>query len=172
MKTSYTVAILVVIAVIVCAAVLLPGREAPGEPSVPGIENILENHEAGGKVAIYHWWTAGGEREGFDRVTDVMAEFYPNIDIVPTPVAGGAGGAMVTKVKTEIISGNPPESFQCHPGYELYPYYEADALRSLNDLWARDNIEERVPEFISRICRVGENYYVVPIGVHLSLIHI
>ncbi|GAJ11460.1 unnamed protein product, partial [marine sediment metagenome] len=64
------------------------------------IEGIIENYEASGKVAIYHWWTAGGESHAFDELVGVMGEAYPNINIIPTPVAGGAGGAMVTKMKT------------------------------------------------------------------------
>ncbi|MBA7505061.1 hypothetical protein ES706_03724 [subsurface metagenome] len=127
---------------------------------------IITDYEAGGKVAIYHWWTAGGERHAFDTTTDVLHDQYPNIDIIPTAVAGGAGGAMVTKIKTEIIGGNPPETFQCHPGYELYPYYEAEALRNLDDLWEYEGLGERVPEVLSDICSVGGNYYIAPIGVH------
>jgi len=130
------------------------------------VESILSNRAEDGKLAIYHWWTAGGEREALDELVRYMHEEFPQVRIIPTAVAGGAGGGMVIKVKTEVLSGNPPESFQCHPGSEMYPYYNAGALRDLSDLWQFDNIQERVPSVVSSMCNIGDKYYIVPVGVH------
>ena len=145
---------LVIIAAVIVVAIVAVVLFLPRESTPPSI------------VTIYHWWTAGGEREAFEAVTGVLAEEYPDINIMPSAVAGGAGGGMVIAIKTMIIAGNPPDSYQCHLGYEMYPYYEGEALRDLTSLWENDNLESRVPNVLANMCKIGENYYIVPIGVH------
>ena len=80
---------------------------------------VVGNTSASGKLDVYHWWTAGGEREAIDSAIEVFERRYPNLEVVSNAVPGGAGGAMVMKVQVLVVTGNSPESFQAHPGLEI-----------------------------------------------------
>lgn len=151
---------------VVCSAVYLSwGGGGGGEP-IENVVSILENHEAGGKLDVYHWWTAGGEKESIDAALGVFGGEYPNISTISNPIPGGAGGAMVMKVKVLVAAGDAPESFQAHPGLEIWPYYEANTLYKLNDIWEYAGLENRVMEWVADLCKAEGDYYLVPIGIH------
>ena len=150
------------IALIVGAIILSPVLEAVGG----SIDEIIEDHKARGQLRIYHWWTAGGEREGIDAAFDHFAKQYPNVKVLSAPVSGGAGTNLKQIVKTQVVAGNAPEAFQCHPGYEMYPYYDADLLYPCNDVWGHADLEEKTPKVVQDVCKIGGDYYAVPIGVH------
>jgi glucose/mannose transport system substrate-binding protein len=60
----------------------------------------------------YHWWTAGGEKEAIDAVFNLFKIVYPGIDLVENPTSGGGGGIMRAQIKTMILAGNAPDTFQ------------------------------------------------------------
>jgi glucose/mannose transport system substrate-binding protein len=136
------------------------------EQGIEQIEEIIENHDAGGQLRVYNWWTAGGEKQGIDSVFEFFHSLYPNVAIINSPVSGGAGTSMKQIVIVQVIAGNAPESFQCHPGYEAYPYYEAGGLEEVNDIWEYAKIEKRTPKAIQDVCKIKDDYYMTPIGVH------
>ena len=127
---------------------------------------LIEDTSATGSFDVYHWWTAGGEKEAFEAALSVFERQYPGVDGVSNAIPGGAGGAMVMKVKVLVITGNSPESFQAHPGYEINPYSDSDMLYPLNDIWEYDNLVERLLPGIADLCAIGDDYYLVPIGLH------
>ena len=109
-----------------------------------GIEGVLNDTDAGGELNIYHWWTAGGEKEAIDSAINIFREKYPNVKVVSNGIPGGAGGAMVMKVMVLALSGNSPETFQARPGYELQPYLESGLLHDLSELWSYADLESRL----------------------------
>jgi glucose/mannose transport system substrate-binding protein len=130
------------------------------------IAAILEDTNAGGKLDVYHWWTAGGEKEAIDSALAAFSAKYPNIKVVSNAIPGGAGGSMVMKVKVLALSGASPETFQAHPGLELEPYLESSMLSDLSDLWEYADIEARLLQGVAELCQVDGQYYIVPIGIH------
>lgn len=127
---------------------------------------IIEGVSASGTFDVYHWWTAGGEKEAIETALGVFEERYPGIDAISNAIPGGAGGAMVMKVKVLVVTGNSPESFQAHPGYEINPYTDSEMLYPLNDIWRYDDLESRILPGVAEWCKTGDDYYVVPIGLH------
>lgn len=127
---------------------------------------LISETEATGVLNVYHWWTAGGEKEAIEAAIEVFRSHYPNVRVFSNAVPGGAGGAMVMKVKILMVTGNAPETFQAHPGYEIRPYTDASLLFCLDDLWQYANIANRLLPGIEEFCRIGSNYYAVPIGLH------
>lgn len=127
---------------------------------------IIEDTAATGRFDVYHWWTAGGEKEAIETALAAFQARYPNITAVSNAIPGGAGGAMVMKVKVLVITGNSPESFQAHPGYEIEPYTESNMLFPVTGIWEYDRLEERLLPGIAEMCKIGDDYYLVPIGVH------
>jgi len=152
---------LVVVSLI--GSAVLPGF---GMAAQADLASILEDTAASGRFDVYHWWTAGGEKEAIDSAIAEFQKRYPDLRVVSNAIPGGAGGAMVMKVKVLALTGNSPETFQAHPGLELQPYLDAGMLYDLTDLWDYADIEERLLSGIAELCQVDGRYYIVPMGVH------
>lgn len=61
-------------------------------------------------VSVLHWWTSGGESKAVGVLKDDMTkQGYQWKDFA---VAGGAGAAAMTALKTQVISGNAPSAAQ------------------------------------------------------------
>ena len=130
-------------------------------------EAVIEDTEAVGKVNVYHWWTAGGEKDAIESVISEFGEIYEDIDANSNAIPGGAGGAMVMKVKVLQQTGKSPEAFQAHPGQEIEPYLASDLLLNLNQIWEYAELEDRAIPGLVDMCTASDgNHYVVPIGIH------
>ncbi len=151
---------------VIAAAVFAFALGAFADYDLAHITALIAESEAAGVLNVYHWWTAGGEKEAIEAAIDIFRTHYPNVRVVPNAIPGGAGGAMVMKVKILMVTGNAPESFQAHPGYEIQPYTDSMLLHPLNALWEYADIANRLLPGIAELCRVGAEYYAVPIGVH------
>ena len=131
------------------------------------IPAIIEDTESKGTVNVYHWWTAGGEKDAIESVIDVFSNAYGNVKAKSNAIPGGAGGAMVMKVKVLQQAGKSPETFQAHPGEEIEPYLSSDLLLNLNAVWDYANLSERALPGLEELCTASDgNKYIVPIGIH------
>ena len=127
----------------------------------------LQNTEASGTVNVYHWWTAGGEKDAIDAVIAGFQEDYSGSSAKSNAIPGGAGGAMVMKVKVLQQAGKSPESFQAHPGQEIQPYLDGDMLFDLSDVWDYADIHSRMLAGLDELCQASDGgYYIVPVGIH------
>lgn len=128
---------------------------------------VLEDTSAKGTVNVYHWWTAGGEKDAIESVIDEFKGAYGKVKTKSNAIPGGAGGAMVMKVKVLQQAGKSPETFQAHPGQEIQPYLDANMLLDLSKLWDYAKLNERILPGIKDLLTApdGKNY-VVPIGIH------
>ena len=130
---------------------------------------ILEDAGEKGTVNVYHWWTAGGEKDAIESVVDGFKEVYGKIKAKSNAIPGGAGGAMVMKVKVLQQAGKSPETFQAHPGQEIEPYLQSGMLLNLNQVWDYANLSERALPGLEQLCTASDgNKYIVPIGIHKS----
>lgn len=75
------------------------------------------------QLEIFSWWTAGGEAEALEALIKVFNKYYPDVEVINATVAGGAGTNAKAVLKTRILGGNPPDSFQVHAGMELIDTY-------------------------------------------------
>jgi len=127
---------------------------------------IIEDKTSAGSASVYHWWTAGGEK---DAIESIIADFdaaYTGTKAKSNAIPGGAGGAMVMKVKVLQQAGKSPETFQAHAGEEIKPYLDADMLLNLNKVWEYANVSERLLPGIEEFCTASDgNKYVVPVGI-------
>ena len=130
-------------------------------------EEIIEDTEAADEFKVFHWWTAGGEKDAIESVINHFSDHYPGSTAQSNPVPGGAGGSMVMKVKNLQQSGTSPETFQAHPGYEIEPYLNSDLLLNLDQVWEYSDLESRILEGLLDMCVASDgHHYVVPIGIH------
>lgn len=128
---------------------------------------VLNDTASKDKVNVYHWWTAGGEKEAINAVINGFQAVYGSQQAKSNAIPGGAGGAMVMKVKVLQQAGKSPEAFQAHPGQEIQPYLDAGMLLDLTGLWEYAGLEERMLPGIAQLCKTAQGqYYIMPIGVH------
>ena len=131
------------------------------------IPAILEDVNAKGTINVYHWWTAGGEKDAVESVVNDFSDSYSNIRAKSNAIPGGAGGAMVMKVKVLQQAGKSPETFQAHPGQEIEPYLSSNLLLDLNDVWEYANLAGRALPGMEELSTASDgNKYIVPIGIH------
>jgi len=128
-----------------------------------GLSNLvaLASSEYTDQLVIYHWWTAGGEKIAVDSIFDVFKAAYPNIEVVENPITGGGGGTMRAQIKTMIMAGNPPDTFQVCGGKGMLGSY-IDVLDPVDDFWDE---YFPVPEAIKESVTINGHQYGIPINV-------
>jgi len=112
------------------------------------------------ELIIYHWWTAGGEKEAIDALFEKFLSHYPDVKIVENPVAGGGGGIMRAQIKTMIMAGNPPDTFQITYGTGMIGSF-VSVLQPIDDILVGFN----VPDDVIKWGKVNGHMYGVPINI-------
>ncbi|MBS3788498.1 carbohydrate ABC transporter substrate-binding protein [Candidatus Bipolaricaulota bacterium] len=126
----------------------------------PLISSATANAKANDKLELYHWWTAGGEKEAIDALFDLYNTVYPDIEIVENPVSGGGGGIMRSKIKTMIMAGNAPDTFQITYGSGMLGSW-VEVLQPIDELW--ENFP--VPEKVKEMGTIDGHQYGIPINI-------
>jgi glucose/mannose transport system substrate-binding protein len=118
-------------------------------------------------LTIYTWWTSGGESAAISALVNVYQSQYPNVTVIQSPVAGGAGYVFRSVIKPLVLAGEAPDAFQVHAGYEMQPYVDGGYLDPINDLWSSQGWESVFPSVIKAMVKGGDgNYYAVPVDIH------
>lgn len=125
-------------------------------------EEAVEEEEVPveGDLIIYHWWTAGGEKEAIDALFAAFLEEYPDVEIVENPVAGGGGDVLRAQIKTMIMAGEPPDTFQITYGTGMIKSFMS-VLQPINDILADFNVPQAVLDWGT----IDGDMYGVPINV-------
>ncbi len=160
-------ALLLALALLLSCASAFAAKNEKKKAEDMNFEEIIDDDSATGTVNVYHWWTAGGEKYAIESVVEQFGELYSGIEAKSNAIPGGAGGAMVMKVKVLQQTGKSPEAFQAHPGQEIEPYLQSDLLLNLNEIWNYAELEDRALPGLVDMCTASDgNHYVVPIGIH------
>lgn len=122
-----------------------------------------------GEVEIFSWWTGGGEEEGLNALIELFNEEYPDVEVVNATVAGGAGSNAKAVLKTRMVGGNPPDSFQVHGGAELVDtYVETGLMQPITALLEEWGVKDKFNKQILEMSSYDGEYYSVPVNVHRS----
>lgn len=123
--------------------------------------------EGEAKLEIFSWWTSGGEAAGLDELFKAFSASSPNVEIVNAAVAGGAGSNAQAALQTRLSGGQAPDSWQSHPGQELFSLYvDPGYTEPVNDLYAEQGWSTAFPQgLIDQVTKDG-NQYLVPVGIH------
>ena len=98
------------------------------------------------KLEVFSWWTSGGEAAALDALFGVYKKANPGVEIINATVAGGGGSAARAVLQTRLAGGNPPDTWQSHPGWELLgQYVEPGYCEPLNDIYQAQNWEKVLP---------------------------
>lgn len=163
MKKFLSLMLVLVLSLSLASGALAAKNEKIESLDIPA---VLADTAEKGKVNVYHWWTAGGEKLAVEAIISGFEGAYPAQEAKSNAIPGGAGGAMVMKVKVLQQAGKSPETFQAHPGQEIQPYLAADMLFDLTGMWNELGLGERMIPQLAELCANDGSYYIVPVGVH------
>jgi glucose/mannose transport system substrate-binding protein len=141
---------------ILCMALLLaPG---PGYPAPAAGNKRLE---------VCSWWTSGGEAVALEALFKVYKQKNPGVEILNAAVTGGGGSAARPVLQTRLAAGNPPDTWQVHPGHELFDQYvQAGYCVPVTVLYRSEGWDRIVPKgLLDQVSKGGEVYAVLA-GVH------
>jgi glucose/mannose transport system substrate-binding protein len=122
-----------------------------------------------GKLEIFSWWTSGGEVEALDALYAVFKKDAPAVQIVNAALAGGtgAGGNMKAVLKTRMLGGNPPDSFQVHLGHELIDTWAATGyMEPLDSFYQEWGLTSAFPKQLLGIASWNGHQWSVPVNIH------
>ncbi|MBO6804126.1 MAG: carbohydrate ABC transporter substrate-binding protein, partial [Thalassospira sp.] len=112
---------------------------------------------------VLHWWTSGGEAKA---VASLKEDFEANGGTwVDSPVAGGAGDAAMTVLRSRVLSGDAPAAVQLK-GPAIQEWAEQGALADLNDVAAAEGWDDVIPAAIQDVMKYEGDYVAVPVNVH------
>ena len=119
-----------------------------------------------GVIEIFSWWTAGGEAEGLQALFDLYNRLYPDVEIINATVAGGAGAHAKAVLKTRMLGGDPPDTFQVHAGKELIDTWVKPIYGAFNRSFESEGWVEVMPKGILDIVSYEGDYWSVPVNIH------
>ncbi len=122
---------------------------------------------AEGKLEVFSWWTSGGEAAALDALFNAYRNDNPDVEIVNATVAGGGGSAARGVLQTRLAGGDPPDTWQVHPGFELVgQYVEPEFVAPVTDLYKEQGWFDITPKALVDMMSVGDDVYQVTVGVH------
>ena len=142
--------IIISISLLCVSALLFAGGEAEiGAPSAaPGeVESVVLTDAApSGDLEIFSWW-AGDEGPALDALIRLYESQNPGVNVVNATVTGGSGVNARAVLKTRMLGGDPPDSFQVHAGQELIgTWVAADRMLDLSPLFAEQGWNDVFPD--------------------------
>lgn len=121
-----------------------------------------------GKLEIFSWW-AGDEGPALQALLDIYKKKYPNVEVINATVTGGSGVNARAVLKTRMLGGNPPDSFQVHAGQELIgTWVVADRMEDLTSLYKSEGWDKVFPKGLIDLMSTGNKVWSVPVNIHRS----
>src|SRR5689334_11204930 len=120
------------------------------------------------KLEVFSWWTSGGESAALEALFAVYRRQYPAVEIVNATVAGGGGSAARPVLQTRLAGGNPPDTWQSHPGLELIgQYVDPGYCEPITDLYKSDGWDTAFPkELVINLMTKDRQIYAALAGIH------
>lgn len=156
---------LILIIALVAAGLCLAACEKVDTKSRPA----APEQQAPQELTIFSWWTAGGEADGLNELIKLYKAKNPNVKVINAAVAGGAGTNAKAVLKTRMLGGNPPGTFQVHGGAELIGVWvKAEYMASITALFNQNNLRSKFPPQLLDMVSHNGLIYAVPSNIHRS----
>jgi len=154
----YSLVVVLVIAATALAACSPATTPAPADTAVPGAKTQVE---------VFSWWTTGGEAAGLQKLIDQFNAAHPDAEVINAAVAGGAGSNAKAVLKTRMLGGDPPDSFQVHMGHELIDTWVTTGyMEPLDDVYTQYGFNESFAPGVLAIVSKDGHPYSVPVNIH------
>lgn len=123
---------------------------------------------AQGELELFSWW-AGDEGPALEALIDLYAEQYPDVEVMNATVTGGSGVNARAVLKTRMLGGDPPDSFQVHAGQELIgTWVVADRMEDLTFLFEEEGWLDKYPQGLIDLISTEGGIWSVPVNIHRS----
>jgi glucose/mannose transport system substrate-binding protein len=121
-----------------------------------------------GELEIFSWW-AGDEGPALEALIDLYEEQYPDVEVENATVTGGAGVVARAVLKTRMLGGQPPDSFQVHAGEELIgTWVVANRMEDLTWLFEEEGWFDVFPPDLIELISTADGIWSVPVNIHRS----
>lgn len=121
-----------------------------------------------GKLEIFSWW-AGDEGPALEALIDKYEKMYPGVSVINATVTGGAGVHAKAVLKTRMLGGDPPDTFQVHAGQELIgTWVVAERMEDLTWLYEQEDWNKVFPADLLNLLSTDEGIWSVPVNIHRS----
>lgn len=124
--------------------------------------------QVSGEVEIFSWW-AGDEGPALEAIVAEFERLHPGAHINNATVTGGAGVAAKAVLKTRMLGGDAPGSFQVHAGQELIgTWVIAQRMEDLTFLFDEQGWHDVFPQTLIDLSSTADGIWSVPVNVHRS----
>jgi glucose/mannose transport system substrate-binding protein len=121
-----------------------------------------------GELEIFSWW-AGDEGPALEALIAKYVELYPDVEVNNATVTGGSGVNARAVLKTRMLGGDPPDSFQVHAGQELIgTWVVADRMEDLTLLYEEEGWMDKIPQGLLDLLSYEGGIWSVPVNIHRS----
>src|SRR6056297_747538 len=134
--------------------------------AVPDVE--LDYGKPSGDLEIFSWW-AGDEAPALNALIDLYNDDFPQVEVINATVTGGSGVNAKAVLKTRMLVGDPPDSFQVHAGQELIgTWVAAERMLDLTPLFESEGWMDVFPQDLINLIGTENGIWSVPVNVHRS----
>ena len=129
---------------------------------------VVQAKDLTGQLEIFSWW-AGDEGPALQALIDLYTKENPGVEVVNATVTGGSGVNAKAVLKTRMLGGEPPDSFQVHAGQELIgTWVKAERMEDLTFLFKEKGWLEAFPEGLVKNIGTEQGIWSVPVNIHRS----
>jgi glucose/mannose transport system substrate-binding protein len=122
----------------------------------------------GRKLEIFSWWS-GDEGPALEALLKLYKQKYPGVAVENASVTGGAGTNARAVLKTRMLGGDPPDSFQVHAGQELIgTWVVANRMEDLTPLFRSEGWNTKFPKDLVALLSSKGGIWSVPVNIHRS----
>ena len=124
--------------------------------------------QAQNKLEIFSWW-AGDEGPALQALIDQYNTMYPSVELINAAVTGGSGVNAQAVLKTRMLGGDPPDSFQVHAGQELIgTWVVANRMEDLTSFYKSEGWTTKFPAGLIRLLSAKGGIWSVPVNIQRS----
>ena len=124
--------------------------------------------DEGNELEIFSWWD-GNEGPALEALIAIYNRQNPDVTVINAAVTGGSGVNAQAVLKTRMLGGEPPDSFQVHAGQELIgTWVEADRMEDLTPIFKEQGWMDAFPEGLIKLIGTDKGIWSVPVNIHRS----
>lgn len=121
---------------------------------------------SGSSLEVFSWWTSGSESAALNALISTAEAQHAGMKITNGAVAGGGGSNAQAVLQTRLLGGNPPDTWQTHPGAAIAQYIDAGSVADLTQLYADNGFNAAMPKDLVDAMSSGGKIYGVSTGAH------
>jgi glucose/mannose transport system substrate-binding protein len=127
-----------------------------------------QDSELSGQLEVFTWW-AGDEGPALEALLALYSTQHPNVEVINAAVSGGSGTNARAVLKTRMLGGQPPDTFQVHAGQELIgTWVVANRMEDLTFLFEDQGWFDTFPQGLIDLLSYDGGIYSVPVNIHRS----